>query len=154
ERIEIALIAQLSDLAGTQTKGFSVVLHGGEPLLLGAARLSRLFGRLRDALPRSCSLHIQTNGILLTDAIIDVCVRYEVGISVSFDGPPEVHDQHRRDRRGRPSHTRVNAAIERLNRHASGRTLFSGVLAVVDPHSDPDAVYDYLTMIGAPSIDF
>jgi uncharacterized protein len=152
--VETRLIEQLAELARSQTRGFSVVFHGGEPLLMGAARLLRLFEGLRAALPPSCSLHVQTNGLLLTPDVIQLCARYGVGISISLDGPPEVHDQFRVDLRGRPSQDRVIAAIKTLRDHPSGESLFAGILAVVDPRTDPGAVYDYLKATGTPSVDF
>src|SRR5262249_55045184 len=115
--VETALIEQLSELAESQARGFSVVLHGGEPLLLGTRRLGELFARLRAKLPRTCSLHMQTNGVLLNGAAIDVCAAHDVGISISLDGPPEVHDAFRVSHRGKGSHDRVISAIERLRSH-------------------------------------
>jgi uncharacterized protein len=152
--VEGAVAEQLAELARSQQRGFSVVLHGGEPLLLGAPRVTGLIARMRDALPPTCGLHVQTNGVLLTPAIIDVCAEYNVGISISLDGPAAVHDAFRVDRRGTASHYRVMAAIERLRAHPKGGQLFSGVLSVVDPRSDPIAVYNYLKSTGTPSIDF
>src|SRR5687767_209617 len=80
---------QLSVLYARQGEPLSVVLHGGEPLMLGAARLEALCSALRNALPQPCGLHVQTNGVLLTDALLDILVAYDVGISISMDGPPE-----------------------------------------------------------------
>jgi uncharacterized protein len=151
--VEKAVIEQLIELARSQQHGFSVILHGGEPLLLGATRLISLFAQMK-ALPPTCGLHLQTNGVLLTPTIIDACAAYEVGISISIDGPASVHDAFRVDRRGTASHDRVMAAIARLREHPQGARLFSGVLAVVDPRSDPTVVYEFLTSTGAPSIDF
>jgi uncharacterized protein len=45
-------------------------------------------------------------------------------------------------------------AIGLLRAHPEAKELFSGVLAVVDPNSDPVAVYEFLKATGAPSIDF
>jgi uncharacterized protein len=136
-----------------QRTPFSVVLHGGEPLMLGAARLDALCKSLRSALPHPCGLHVQTNGLLLTDEIIDVLVAYDVGISVSIDGPADVHDRFRVDHRDRGSHKRVEQGIARLTARVDARPLFAGVLAVIDPTSDPADVYAALKGTGSPSID-
>jgi len=109
---------------------------------------------LRCALPKPCGLHLQTNGVLLTPQMIDVLAEHGVGISISLDGPEQVHDRFRVDRRGRGSHARVTAVIKRVLAHPRGSDLFSGVLAVVDPRSDPNEVYSFLKSTGAPSIDF
>jgi uncharacterized protein len=149
-----ALADALAEQYCRQDVPFSVVLHGGEPLLLGVKRLDAICGRLRDALPHPCGIHIQTNGILLTDPVIDVLVRHDVGLSVSIDGPAALHDRFRRDHRGRSSHARVSAGIERIMRRGDAVPLFAGVLAVIDPGSDPGEVYRSLKALGAPSLDF
>jgi uncharacterized protein len=148
------VIRQLGALYRRQDHPFAVVLHGGEPLLIGATRLGELLADLRSVLPFSNSISIQTNGVLITDKILDLCAVQGVGISVSLDGPPEIHDSYRVDRRDRPTHAAVVAGIETLKRHPAAQQLFSGVLAVVDPTSSPAAVYAYFKELGVPSVDF
>lgn len=149
-----AVAARLAELASAQATPFSVVLHGGEPLLVGPERFERVCRSLRRALPAPYGLHLQTNGLLLTDRVIGTCAEYDVGISVSMDGPAAVHDRNRPDHLGRGSHARVTEAIRRLLSHAAGPALFTGVLAVVDLASDPAVTYDALKSTGAPGIDF
>lgn len=144
---------RLADLAITQGRPFSVVFHGGEPLLMGPDRFEAACRTLSELLPPGCSLALQTNGVLLSEAVIGTCVRYGVSVSVSLDGPASVHDRHRPDRRGRASHAAVMAGIARLTASEKGRALFSGVLAVVDLSSHPIEVYEALKATGAPSID-
>lgn len=152
------VIAQVAARLGEQYRkqrlAFSVVLHGGEPLMLGAARLEALCSQLRAELPHPCGIHLQTNGILLTDSVIDVLVRYDVGISVSFDGPEAVHDRFRLDHQQRGSHARVADGINRVMARDDARPLFAGLLSVIDPTSDPAAVYSALKATGSPSLDF
>ena len=144
----------LHDLYEEQGIGFSIVLHGGEPLLLGASRLSSFLKTLRETLGSGCSLNVQTNGILISDTLLDVCADYDCTLSVSLDGPAQVHDRYRVGHRNQPTHFRVVEGIERLRAHHKGKFLFSGILAVIDPHSNPIEVYDYLKHFNAPSIDF
>lgn len=152
--VEAVVGQQLAELERLQDRGFSIVLHGGEPLLLGPARLAGLFSRLRNSLPQRCSVHLQTNGTLLTAKLIELCSEYDIGVSISIDGPAAVHDKFRFDLQGNPSHSRVQAAIHRLRAHPRHEQLFSGVLAVIDPATNPIDVYQYLKSTGAPSIDF
>jgi uncharacterized protein len=151
---EGAVAAELKSLLLAQGRPFSVVLHGGEPLLLGARRLNALLGRLRNALGDACGISIQTNGVLISTAVLDVCANYGVTLSVSLDGPPEVHDRFRIDLRERATHASVVRGIETLKAHPCGEHMFSGVLAVVDPASSPQAVYAYFKSLGVPSVDF
>ena len=149
-----AVIHQLGVLSHSQSCPLSVVLHGGEPLLLGIGATEHFIEGLKSSLRADAGLHIQTNGVLLTEEFIDLFDRYDVGISISLDGPIEVHDQNRRDRRGDGSHERVVAGIARLVAHPAHERLFSGLLAVVDPNSDPIEVYEFLKATNAPSFDF
>lgn len=154
EAVQAATAKELSDLARRQGRPFSVVLHGGEPLLLGAPRLEGLLSSLRAALPGECGLHLQTNGVLLDAAILDICANHGVGISISLDGPEDVNDRFRVDLRGRGSQARVMAAIERIQAHPKALGLFSGLLSVVDPRTDPRDIYAFFKSTKAPSVDF
>jgi uncharacterized protein len=147
-----SVVDQLARLSRSQKRPLSVVMHGGEPLLLGLKRMSDLVTKLRERLRSDAGVHVQTNGVLLSDAFIDLFVSHDVGVSISFDGP--VHDFNRLDLSGRGSHDRVVAGISRLREHPAGERIFGGLLAVVDPSSDPSVVYDALKATGAPSFDF
>ena len=149
-----AVIAQVGQLSRTQERALSVVLHGGEPLLLGFEELRKLVEGLKASLRADAGVHVQTNGVLLSDRFIDLLARHDVGISISLDGPAEVHDRNRLDRQGRGSHERVTEAIARLVAHPAGSRLFSGLLAVVDPGSNPVEVYEALKTTGTPGFDF
>ena len=148
-----ALAEQLGRLAAHQGRPLSVVFHGGEPLLAGAARFRRTCATLRSRLGQGSGLHLQTNGVLLTDEIIEACADHDVGISISIDGPANTHDHHRRDHLGQGSHTRVARAVRRVASHPAGGDLLSGLLAVIDLQADPGEVYLHLKSLGAPSID-
>ena len=148
------LSAALGEQYRLQKTPFSIVMHGGEPLLLGANRLAVLCSRLREALPHTCTIHLQTNGLLLSDEIIDILIRFEVGVSISIDGPKKVHDRFRKDHKNRGSYSRVGEGITRLVGREDARPLFAGVLCVIDPESDPAEVYATLKRTGAPSLDF
>ena len=85
---------------------------------------------------------------------MDVLVRYDVGVSISIDGPEQVHDRFRRDHGNCGSFERVIRGIAQLTERPDARPLFAGVLAVIDPESDPRQVYEALKATGAPCLDF
>lgn len=149
-----ALCRRLSELAQTQSRKFAIVLHGGEPMMLGPRRLKKLLTALRNVLSRDYPIAIQSNGVLLTKEILDVCDESDVSLSISIDGPEDVHDRFRVGKKGQGTHGQTRAGISLLKAHPSSERLFSGVLAVIDPGSSPAAVYAHLTSLGAPSIDF
>ena len=97
---------------------------------------------------------MQTNGMLLTPEIADLCSRYRVSVSVSLDGPKPVNDRFRLDKSGESTHDRVVAGIEVLRLHPDSEFLYAGLLSVIDPACNPKAVYEYFKSLGAPSIDF
>jgi uncharacterized protein len=144
----------LAELTRIQTRPFAVVLHGGEPLLLGPRKLDRVLSGLRNAAPSECSFGLQTNAILISEDILDVCSRNRTTVSVSIDGPRHVHDRARVGHDNRGTYDKVLAGIETLRRHPDSPFLFSGLLAVVDPTSDPGEVYDFFKTLDPPGVDF
>lgn len=153
ETVEATAVA-LRELSRAQQRRFAVVLHGGEPLLLGKERLAFLLSALRTVLPVEYPLSIQTNGTLITEEILDVCSVYHTTLGVSIDGPEHVHNRLRVGRQGEGTFDRVLAGIESLRRHRDAERLYTGLLAVIDPKSNPSEVYRFFKDIGAPSIDF
>lgn len=57
---------------------------------------------------------IQTNGYRLTDSWLDMVINNGIGIGISLDGPPELHDQRRLTANGEPTFREVRSTIERL----------------------------------------
>ena len=158
KRISEATILATADalklLRTKQKSGFAVVLHGGEPLLVGQNLLEHCLAQLRSRLPLDCSINIQTNGMLVTDELLDLCSRYQTSLSISIDGPANVHDNFRLGHKSQNTHTKVERAITRLRNHRAAADLYAGLLAVIDPTSDPKEVYEYLKDLRPPSIDF
>ena len=149
-----ALSASLATLSRDQGTAFTTVLHGGEPLLLGARRLEHLLASLRDSLGYKHTICMQSNGMLISDEILRICSDFKTSISISLDGPKEINDRFRVGHRGESTFEKVLAGISKLRNHPSSEYLFSGLLTVVDPSSDPRKVYEYLKSLGAPSLDF
>ncbi len=149
-----AAAKELGRVAREQGHPFVVVLHGGEPLLLGAANLEYMISTLGAALPPESPISIQTNGILINSAILDLCSRAGVTLSVSIDGPRHVHDRNRVGFDGVGTFDKVLGGIAQLRAHPDSDFLFTGVLAVVDPQSDPREVYSFFKQLGPPSVDF
>ncbi|MFF0161673.1 FxsB family cyclophane-forming radical SAM/SPASM peptide maturase [Streptomyces sp. NPDC005263] len=130
-----------------------VVLHGGEPLLVGVGHMAGLLEAVRDAAPAGTRVlfELQTNGTLLSGAWLDLFERYEVAVGISLDGPPRANDRHRLTHAGRSSAVSAVRGIEQLR---SRPHLFAGLLAVVDLANDPVEVHDYLAAFEPPVIDF
>jgi len=132
-----------------------VVLHGGEPMLLGAARLGRIADDLRAAVPDSCTVRvgIQTNGVLLNEAALRDLRQHDITVSVSVDGVAEDHDRYRVTHAGRGTYAAVSRALELLA-GSEFRAGFAGLLCTVAPATDPGRCYRSLRAFSPAAIDF
>ena len=147
------VLVRLEELSQDQNYPFNVILHGGEPLLLPRNTLRTLLEGLADRVPSS-TRSIQTNGILVDEDLLDLCLRTGTTLSVSLDGPADVHDTFRITFDGNGTYARAAAGIARIRRHAEADRLFTGVLCVIDPHSDARRVYEFFKSLAVPSVDF
>ena len=151
----VATIAQtLNSFFKTEKHRFAVVLHGGEPLLLGAIKLREILKTLRAQLPKDCPIGLQTNGILITEEILDVCSETQTTVSVSIDGPRRIHDKDRIGHNGQGTYEKVIKGLEILRNHKNADFLYSGLLTVVNPQSNPSEIYQFLKQLSPPSVDF
>lgn len=88
---------------------------GGEPLLrtdLMGGTAHYAWERAEDA-GLALRLGVTTNGTLLTQPVLDLVNKYDIGVCVSMDGPPEIHNAHRVYHDGRGSFDEVRAGLER-----------------------------------------
>lgn len=132
---------------------FTILFHGGEPLLLGKPRFVYLMDELVAIGERTdCQIgaSITTNGALIDEEWARLFRIYGVDVSVSVDGPPEIHDANRVDHRGEGTYDRVRQGIEGLqDQHVDPY-----LLAVCDSSSDPvDLVEHFVEDIGVTEFD-
>ena len=150
-----AVCERLIVQAECQERGFAIVLHGGEPLLLGFDELAALLRGLRAHLsPDRHPISIQTNGTLLCENLLDLFAETRTSVSVSIDGPPEANDLARVDHRGRSTYAATMRGIRLLASHSEAEFLFAGTLSVIQPAVRPSLVYEFLKALGTPSMDF
>lgn len=133
-----------------------IILHGGEPLMIGKRRFDLLCKKLAESVQPSFTLNMTTNGTLLDDEWISLLARWDVSTCVSLDGPEDVHDARRIDKRGRGTYTAAVHGLKLLQRaHDRGKLTAPAVLVVVDPQSDPCRTYDHLVHeLGIRELDF
>jgi uncharacterized protein len=121
--LEIALRAVDRALAAVSDGGkLSLGFFGGEPLI-EAATILRVISYATDA-ARARRIHVElaltTNGTITTEDAWAVMRHPNLSLSVSCDGLPEVHDRHRKDRRGEGSASAVLATLKTLIAEDSG----------------------------------
>jgi radical SAM protein with 4Fe4S-binding SPASM domain len=103
-------------LAAARSRPLRVVFQGGEPLLIGVARMRELL-EVMLAYDGPLEVTMQTNGMLLSDAWLDLFDEMcpDIDIGVSLDGP-RAANAYRVDYRDRPTFDKVLAGIELLHR--------------------------------------
>ncbi|WP_433789137.1 FxsB family cyclophane-forming radical SAM/SPASM peptide maturase [Actinoplanes sp. CA-252034] len=131
-----------------------VVLHGGEPLLLGRERLREMLTELRSTVGAvtALDLRMQTNGIRLDEPMAELLLEFGVRAGVSLDGDRAANDRHRLYRNGASSHERTLRGLALL-RSPRFRDAYAGILCTVDVRNDPIAVYEALLAQEPPRID-
>ena len=149
-----AFATRLADYAReVGLKRAAVIYHGGEPLLAGADTIVEFTRHVRSAVGADVELEVglQTNGLLLTDEVLDALESERIAVSLSLDGPRDVNDRHRNTRRGRSSFDKVEAALERLKKRPG---TFAGVIAVIDARVPPRTLFEYFAGHRPPKLDF
>ena len=94
--------------------GVHFIWHGGEPMIPGLKFYNRVMAAQQEfsqGIP--CSNTIQTNGVMINDRWLDFFKEHKFRISISIDGPRDLHDKFRLDMRGRGTYDRVMKAIDK-----------------------------------------
>jgi len=151
-----ATIDLLADRLGEQaadlrTRRLRVILHGGEPLLAGTELIEYATRAVRSRIPTAAFV-VQTNGVLLDEAMLECFAREQIAVGVSLDGGRIATDRHRRDVRGRSSYPAVTRALRLLGDEAFHH-LYAGLLCTVDVRNDPVGTYEQLLAFNPPMID-
>ena len=137
-----------------QLAGVDVTLHGGEPLLVGVDYLEKWIEQVSSfADGVRIQYQMQTNGVLFDNAVLEFCLKWNVRVGLSMDGPQKANDLHRFNFDRKSSFQLVERAA-RLLATAEGQRIWSGFLAVIDLRHDPLEVYDYFRSFNPHSIEF
>ncbi|GBE57473.1 anaerobic sulfatase-maturating enzyme [bacterium BMS3Abin01] len=97
----------------------TIAWQGGEPTLMGldffrrSVELARKYRRGGMEIQHT----IQTNGTTLNDEWCSFFKENGFLVGISLDGPSKLHDKYRRDKRGRPTFSKVMAGLELLKKH-------------------------------------
>ncbi|MGF1759872.1 anaerobic sulfatase maturase [Photobacterium sagamiensis] len=92
--------------------------QGGEPTLLGIDFFRKVI-ELQAPYRQNKEIRnsLQTNGVRLDDAWCEFFKANDFFIGISLDGPKEIHDRYRKDRRGEGTFERVMRGIWLLQKH-------------------------------------
>jgi uncharacterized protein len=133
-----------------------VVIHGGEPLLVGTSYLDEWATALRESMDGVAEvvLRLQTNGVLLNSDWVELFHRHRIRIGVSLDGPKEQNDRFRVDHAGRGSYDDVVAGLRRLIDHELGSEVFGAILSVANPEIPAREMWDFWHGLEVTRYDF
>ncbi len=141
-----------------QLDQLTIGIHGGEPLLQKHKDFDWMCGYFTEQLVSDVELRfgVQTNGLPLNEAWMDVFQKYQVGVGVSIDGPREYHDKYRVDHKGRGSYDRVVEKIRFFQEEARHRNMSSiDALSVINPELSGQACYRlFVDELGLDSFNF
>ncbi len=127
--------------------------QGGEPTLLGVEFFRKAIAlQKKFANGKIISNAIQTNGTLLDDEWCEFLAANKFLVGLSIDGPAELHDQYRVDKRQQPTFDKVMRGLEFLQKH---RVEFNTLTVVNHANSQhPLEVYRFLKSIGSEFLQF
>jgi uncharacterized protein len=127
----------------------TLILFGGEPLLnmpaIEAAVAEVEKGRKEKG--SRVSISLTTNGTLLTPEIVQFLRRHRISVSVSMDGPEDLHDENRRAPGGGGSYREI---VGRLKVLLDGATAPVAARVTLLPRqwSRVEEVFDHLVGLG------
>ena len=130
-------------------EGVTLVLFGGEPLLnMPAVEAAVEEAALRGKeTGKRVQISMTTNGTLLKPKIIDFLHRHRVAVSISLDGPPDLHDANRPDVAGRGSYARILPNLWELLRN-SPAPVAARVTLTPEQWVRIEEVFDHLMALG------
>lgn len=129
------------------------VWQGGEPTLQGLAFFRRVVELQRPlAGLKTIANSLQTNGTLLDDEWCRFLKRHNFMVGISLDGPREIHDRYRRDRRGNGTFDRVMRGLKLLQKHGVEYNVMASV--ALETARRPVDVYRFFRDEGVEFIQF
>ncbi len=92
-----------------------VIFYGGEPLL-AFEKIKELVGYGNKISNGNLKYSLTTNGVLLTEDKVKFLVQNDFIITVSIDGPQEIHDRFRVTKNGKATHRIIEDNIKRIKK--------------------------------------
>ena len=105
-------------IEGQSAAEISFAWQGGEPTLLGVKFFRKVVAfQAKYAHGKTIRNALQTNGTLLNDEWGEFLHMHRFLVGLSIDGPRELHDTYRVDKKENPTFERVMAGLEILKKH-------------------------------------
>ncbi|MDF1860194.1 MAG: GRRM system radical SAM/SPASM domain protein [Verrucomicrobiales bacterium] len=156
-RMDHAVLEKVMDKvwdSGLVLSPFSLLWHAGEPLAVPISWYEKAFEIInRYPKAKDYVIHsVQTNGTLINDKWCEFLNKHEVEVGLSVDGPREIHDHHRKTRKGEGTFDKTMRGMECLKKN----NVPFGVVSVISDVSvdHPDEMYDFYREHGITGIGF
>lgn len=129
-------------------KKVTIILHGGEPMLVPPEQYDRSFARMLEKYGGiEIAFRIQTNGTLLSKPYIELFHKYDFHVGISLDGSAYIHDGQRRNRAGNATYNLIVGNIQKLQ---SEKLPVSVLMVLTKPALT--AGYEYLDLLAEHEI--
>jgi len=131
----------------------SFAFQGGEPTLLGVNYFRKVVEyQKKHANGKQISTAFQTNGTLLDDAWGEFLAENNFLVGLSIDGPEDLHNAYRVDKKGRATYKDVMRGLNILRKHKVEFNTLTCVNSVTVQH--PVRIYKFLKSIGSKYLQF
>ena len=112
----------------THVEKICIHLYGGESLI-NLPAIEAMLNRSQEKGAGRFSFAITTNGTCISDSAIDLLGAGRFHVILSIDGPPVIHDKHRRTTDGSPTHSIVMQFLRKLRSHTNCSIRGSAVIS-------------------------
>lgn len=90
-----------------------ISFYGGEPLLQWE-KIQNAVDYIHNKFTGDVEFAIITNGLLLTDEVIDFLILNDFEVTISLDGPQYIHDRYRVDNQGNYTYDRIMDNLSKI----------------------------------------
>ncbi|MDA8239344.1 MAG: anaerobic sulfatase maturase [Nitrospiraceae bacterium] len=148
------LSAFISNYIGSQpTPEVAFVWQGGEPTLLGIDFFKRVIELQRQfSGVKIINNSLQTNGTLLNGEWCRFLKQHNFMVGISLDGPKDIHDRYRRNRKGKGTYDQVMRGLRLLQKYKVDYNVLACVAQ--ETAKQPLDVYRFLRDEGVEFIQF
>ncbi len=149
------LDAYLHQYLAAQRGAATIAWQGGEPTLMGLDFFRRSIAREQRIAPPDLIIEhtLQTNGTLIDEAWCEFFRENRFLVGLSLDGPRELHDAYRRNKKGGPTFDNVMRAAKLMREHGVDFNILVAVHAANADH--PLDVYRFFRdEVGAEFMQF
>ncbi|CAA6689486.1 MULTISPECIES: anaerobic sulfatase maturase [unclassified Lentimonas] len=140
-------------IAAQPSNDVSFAFQGGEPTLLGVNYFRKVVEfQKKHANGKKIETAFQTNGTLLNDEWGEFLAENKFLVGLSIDGPEDLHNANRVDKKGGDSYKDVIRGLNVLRKHKVEFNTLTCVNSVTVQH--PVRIYKFLKSIGSKYIQF